>query len=370
MLAAGDGAAQGRAADAAVDLLGDPRGRIGLQGRGAHLTHADGLVAEAQLGHLVAPAVYVLLEAGRMRGGGRRHVLDAPVPVEPDVDSVHAQVEEVVEVLAAGDLGVEGDARVGVGRHGEAAAAQDVGPADTRTAQGVAHPLVELGAFGPETVAPARLALPRVGGALAVEEVARLGEDGQALAVGVAEAVDRLDQEVLVLHHLVVVQKDDHVVAEGGRHGKSHVADGTVPPQGQGLLLQVGRDVLDGAADRVGLGVADDHHAQVGVLAADALHAGTGAGGAGARRDQKDDYAQDAADFLEGGKAGLELGHRFGDRGRMVVDADLAHRGQVLGIRPIGGYDDDRVHGASCDLLANVRLPCHSNTVPSAAARA
>ena len=74
-------------------------------------------------------------------------------------------------------------------------------------------------------------------------------------------------------------------MAEGGRHGEAHVADGTVPPEGQGLLLQVGGDVLDGAADRVGLGVADDHHAQVGMLAADALHAGAGPGGAGARRD-------------------------------------------------------------------------------------
>ena len=278
-----------------------------------------------------------------MRGDLWRQVAHAPRAVKPHVVAVHAQVEQVVQVLAARDGGVEAHLAEHAGAHAEAAAAHVVGAADARAAQRAVHPLVELQAFGPPAVLPPRARDGRVRGVVHVEVAAALRGDLQALARGEPHAVHGVNQEVLVQGNLVVVQEDHHVVVEHGRDGQPHVADGAVAAKRNGIALEPRHGPVDGRAYELGLRRAYDQRVQPGVLAADAIDPRTCALHACGVAHKEHHDPEHAAHRVERREAGLELGQRLRHGRRVVIYADLADLGGRVAFRPVGWYDDDGI---------------------------
>ena len=195
----------------------------------------------------------------------------APLVVQPDVRSVHAQVQHVVQVLAAGDPRVERQALERLLVQRQAAAAHVVRTRQARAAHGLRHHLVERLALLPEVVVPLVLALREIR-ALGVEVEARLGQDGDALLRELAQAVHGLLQEVGVVHHLVVVQEHHGIEAERVRHHEPQVADGAVAGQAD-LLLQLAQpQLLHALLDERELGRTHHGHVERGVLRHLRLH--------------------------------------------------------------------------------------------------
>ena len=86
-----------------------------------------------------------------------------PLVVEPDIRAIHAQIEHVVQVLAAGDPRVEGEAPERLLVNGQATAAHMVRARQARAAHGLGDPLVEGAALLPEAVVPLVLPFREVG---------------------------------------------------------------------------------------------------------------------------------------------------------------------------------------------------------------
>lgn len=225
---------------------------------------------------------------------------------------------------------------------GEQAAAHVVRPRDARAGERPAHPAVELDALGPPAVRGIGLRGVRQRRALAVVEVAALGEDRQPLARLLAQGVQGLLHEIRTEHDLVVVQEDHAVVGEDARGGEAHVADGPVSAQGHRLARGARGDPVHAVADADGLALGEDRDGEGGMGAGDS--ADPLARGVRARRGahHEHDDAADVARLLERGQAGVELGLGRVQVGAVVVGA---RRLGVHGVRsPIGGDHDRRIH--------------------------
>ena len=167
------------------------RPRVGLERGRLHLLKVDERSGVFQLAVLVEPPEDVLAETRALACGARGQVTQDPLVVEPDIRAIHAQVKHVVQVLAAGDPRVEGEAPERLLVDGQAAAAHMVRARQARAAHGLGDPLVKSAALLPEAVVP--LVLPfREVGVLVVQIVPRLRHDGHALARELPEAVHGL----------------------------------------------------------------------------------------------------------------------------------------------------------------------------------
>lgn len=219
------------------------RPRVGLERGRLHLLKVDERSGVFQLAVLVEPPEDVLAETRALACGARGQVTQHPLVVEPDIRAVHAQVEHVVQILAAGDPRVKGEAPERLLVDGQAAAAHMVRARQARAAHGLGDPLVEGAALLPEAVVP--LVLPfREVGVLVVQIVPRLRHDGHALARELPEAVHGLFQEFRVVDHLVVVQEHHGVEAEHVGHEQAQIADGAVALKAD--LFGEALDVLPG----------------------------------------------------------------------------------------------------------------------------
>ena len=206
-------------------------------------------------------------------------------------------------------------------------------------------PLVEGAALLPEAVVP--LVVPvREERAFAVQVVAGLRQDGHALLRELAKAVHGLREELRVVHHLVVIQKDHGIEAEGVGDDEAQVADSAIP--GQADLLGQALDVLLGHAllyERQ-LGSADDEGGHLGMLVADSLHllGRLGLDGHVGRHEY-----HDKPEPLHLGKrlqAAPELAGLVGRRG-VVVEGNHVGTAAVAARIDEGGNDDNGIHGGS-----------------------
>ncbi len=232
--------------------------------------------------------------------------------------------------------------RLGINR--EATAAHVVRPRDARGLLSSGHPLVELGLLRPIAIAPPCGRLVGIARIVAIEEVPRLGRDGQVLPCKKAQTVHGIQEEVLVEGDLVVVHEHHHVVAKDGGDHQAHVANGPIPTQRDGLAFHLWSDHVDGVLDHLCLAVADDERVEVGVPRAYAVDPRPCGIRTVRRGDQQDHDTQHAAHLFQRGKAGLELGNGLRDGRRMVVGSDLADVARLVVLGPVGWDDDYRIH--------------------------
>ena len=80
----------------------------------------------------------------------RRTVRQRPLVVKPDVGTVHAQVEQIVQVFAAKDPRVEAQTAIRFAMQSQAATAYMVGAREARAGHGLADPIVERAALLPK----------------------------------------------------------------------------------------------------------------------------------------------------------------------------------------------------------------------------
>ena len=237
----------------------------------AHLQQVDLRAAELDLALLVEPAERVLLEAAGGVGRLGRQMAHSPLVVEPRLEAVHAQVDEVVEVLATRNERVEAHAAQRLVVHGGQAAAQRVRARQAGAAHGLLDVLVVELVLLPGAVVPVALVgcAPR---ALAVEEVAGLDEDRDAAAGLSAQAVAGALDEVLVLDDLVVVDEDDRVVTEDGREREADVADGAIACKRDACGDVAKAQLLEALVDERDLIGAHGDDAQAGEVGRDGAH--------------------------------------------------------------------------------------------------
>ena len=261
-----------------------------------------------QLGPLVVPTVHVLHKAWRALLGLGRQVAHGPLVIEPHVVAKHAHVKEVVQVLASGDKRVKGHTGKGAGVQGHKAAAHVVGARDAGARERLFHPAVELDALGPPTMADTHLVRGSQRGSVAIVEVPALDQNRQALARLLTQRVDRAFHKVGVDDGLIVVQKDNRVVAEHGGAGKPHVANGAVTAQAHALARALGRDLRHAVGNARCLGIGDHGDLERGVRVDDFAHAPGHIDRGRDRADHQKDDPRNVAHLLERGQAAVELG--------------------------------------------------------------
>ena len=313
VLAGEQHADEGGLAHAFIQSVRDPGARIGHERRRRDRIYVGAARGARELCPLVIPAIDVLHETRALLHLTGRQVLDHPCVVEPHVHARHAHVEQVIQVLAARDVRVEGHAPEGPGMHGEATAAHVIRPRDARARKGALHPPVELDALGPPPAGDAvLLGGIREGRTGLVVKVTALGKNGQPLACLMTQAVHGLLHEIGGEDHLVVVQEDHGVVPEDGGEGEPHVPDGAVAAQRDGLAAHVGRDRAHALHDRRRLVVGDERHVERGVLVDQGPHVPRDTVGLPLRAHQQHDDARYVANLLEGGEAPAKLGMGLG----------------------------------------------------------
>ena len=111
-----------------------------------------------------------------------------PLVIEPHVVAKHAHVKEVIQVLAAGDKRVKGYTRKGAGVQGHQAAAYVIGARDAGARERLFHP--------------------------AIEEIAALDQDRQALTRLLPQRIGRALHKVGVDDSLIVIQEDNRVMPQ------------------------------------------------------------------------------------------------------------------------------------------------------------
>ena len=346
MFAGEQGADQRGLAHAVVQPIRDPRTRIRHERGGRDRCDVGSARGAGELGALVVPTVHVLHESRRMLGLVGWQMLDHPGVVEPHVHTGKAHVEQEVQVLTAGDKRVEGHAAKRSRVYGKATTAHVIRTRDARARKGALHPTVELDALGPPAAGKTVL-LRGVGQRRAglVVEVAALGEDGQALARLMPQAVQGLLQEIGGKHHFVVVQEHHGVMTENGGAGQAHVANGAIATQGHALATNLGRDRGNAVHDDRRLAVGDERHLERGMVLDDAADALGDALRELLGADEQHDDATAVPDLLEGCQAAIELGARGAHLGSMVI---CPRRFKLGGIgRPIARYHDSWIHAPS-----------------------
>ena len=250
----------------AVELVAQPRPGIRHEALGRDLVQADDGIGRTQLLLLVNPTVHVLFETTGARGRVGRTVHDAPLVVEPYVETVHAQVKQVVEILATRDVGIEAHPGERFGMQRETPARQDVGPTDARGVERTIHPHVEERPLVPPAVIPRGRHGRGIRRIVLVEEVARFGDHREILTGHVSQAVDGIHEEFGGRDDLVVVQEHDRIMSEHGRHQQAHVLDGTIAAQTHGVAIQIGRDLGEGSLDHPRLRRRDHERIETTVL--------------------------------------------------------------------------------------------------------
>ena len=173
----------------AVDGVREPGARVRVERGGHDLHEVDLRLGKLDLAVLVEPAVDVLLEAPCGRSVLGRHMLDAQLVVEPDVNPVHMGRQDVVGIFPACDPRVERDFAVRVGMQHHATAACSVRARQARPFEGFRDVIVEPMRLVPEAVVPRDLLVGK-GAALPVEKVASLCRDDRAARSLVGDAVD------------------------------------------------------------------------------------------------------------------------------------------------------------------------------------
>ncbi len=333
---------QGRQPDAAADARLQERPRIRLERIGLHLHQVDLRTAVLHLAELVEPAEDVLEETRPLALRRRRQVAQVPLVVEPHVGAVHAQVQQVVQVLAARDPRVERRAHERRLVDGEAAAAHVVAARKPRPLHGVRDPGVERLALLPEMVVPLVLALGEER-PFGVEVVARLGEDGDALLGELAQPVHRLLEELGIVHHLVVVEEHHGIEAQRVGYRQPEVPDGAVAGEADLPAELAHAQLLEALLQDGLLGSAHHRDGQlrearrrlldlIGRLRLDGRLA--------------DDQQDDLADAL-GSHEGLQKARQLAllRQGRhVVVGGQHAAAFAAATGGNIGGHDDDGVH--------------------------
>ena len=177
--------------------------------------------------------------------------------------------------------------------------------------------------------------LGHVGRVVAHHIAARLGKDGQVLVVALTQAIDGVDEELVVEGDLVVIEEHADVVAEDACDHEAHVVDGTIAAQRDGLAIHVGNDSRDGIVDQGRLRRTDDQWVERRVPATDVHDPGARRCLAGKRGDDEHDDANDATHLLERVQAGLELGQGLVVGRRVVVRAQLAQLAGLVGRCPV-----------------------------------
>ena len=132
---------------------------------------------------------------------------DAPLVVEPHVQTIGTQVDKVVGVFTARNPCVEGNACECLGMNGETATAHRVAARNSGASQRLGHPLVEFEALGPMAVVEVHTTAIGESGVAMVEEVARLGNDRRSHARLRTQTIHSLCQELGVKDNFVIIDK-------------------------------------------------------------------------------------------------------------------------------------------------------------------
>ncbi len=218
---------------------------------------------------LIEPAEDILTETLPLMLGLGRKMTQLPFVVEPDIGSIHAQIQHVVQILAARDPWVERQPAIGLLMDGEAATADMVAARQARARHGLPDPVIERTALLPEAVVPTVLPFGIVG-ALVIDVVARLGKDGNALLRELAQPVDRLAHERRVIQHLVIIQEDDGFEAQRVRYDQAQIANSAISAQPDLLVHIRDAQLLHPLTDQVELHIADDQRGQLRMRGGDA----------------------------------------------------------------------------------------------------
>ena len=275
----------------------------------------------------------------------------APFVVEPDIGTVHAQVEQVIQILASGNPGVEAQALEGLLVQGKAPAAHMVRTGEPGAGKGLVDPLVERASLIPIAVVPLILA-EGMAVPFGIQVVSALREDGNAPARQLAQAVHALLQKGSVIDNLVVIDEHDAVETQDICKDEPQVADGGITGQPDLEFQPPEPELLEAAPDDVEFPRSHHHDAEQGETRGDFPHL--------FRRllldpplcrDQHGN-GTDATDPIERFQATgkLPFAHQ---RGRMVVhDRIVSVRGHRMARGDIGWDDNQGVHAGSFPFFA------------------
>ena len=246
-----------------------------------------------------------------------REVQEAELVVEPDVAAVHARVDEIVEVLAAGNPRIERDAAIRIRMQDHATAAADVGTAQARAAKDALDVVVEIGRLVPEMVIPGHV-LGRLGAVVAVVEKTGLGRDDRPRRSLARDAVHGALEKVGIGDDLVIIDEDDRVMTEYRGDDETEVSNGAVARETSRALVLADAHLLEPAVDMAHLRLADNDNVEVHEVVGDGAHAlDRLVLDARLRRDEQDD-AIDADDVTQGLQAPGQLA-RLVDGSHVVV---------------------------------------------------
>ena len=142
---------------------------------------------------------------------------------------------------------------------------------------------------------------------VSIIEVSALDQNRQALTRLLAQCIGRALHKVGIDDGLVIIQKDNRVVPQHRRAGKTHVADGTVAAQAHALARTLGRDLRHAVGNTRSLGVGDHGDLERRVCVDDFVHATGYVGRGGNRTDHQKDDARNVAHLLERSQAAIEF---------------------------------------------------------------
>ena len=191
-------------------------------------------------------------------------------------------------------------------------------------------------------MANAHLVCGRQRRSVSIVKVTALNQNRQALTRLLAQCIGRALHKVGIDNGLVVIQKDNGIVAEHRSAGKPHIANGAVSAQTHALARALGSNLRHTVGDTRCLGVGNHGDLERRVRVDDFVdtlrHISRGRDGT----DHQKDNPRNVAHLLERGQAAVELGIGGVESRRMVIGA----RGVCASViaRPIRWNHDRGVH--------------------------
>jgi hypothetical protein len=206
------------------------------------------------------------------------------------------------------------------------------------------------------------MAVARLNSALTRQNASAQCPSSGTFGRGRTKPHDRAGEEVAVGDHLVVIDEDDRLASERGRHDEPDVAHRTVAGEADARHHVREVELLEAAVQAADLRRPEDERVDVGELRQDAVDAILGLvfdAGVG-RRDEHDD-APEALDALERAEA-VRQGAVLVDGGRVVVDVDELVREPAATAGPERRDDDTGGQGdpLSCEVVEALRRSLRS----------
>ena len=201
----------------------------------------------------------------------RRTVHQRPLVVEPDIGTVHTQVEQIVQVFAAKNPRVKAQTAIRFAMQRQAATAYMVGARKARAGHGLADPIIERATLLPKMVVPTVLAL-RIVSAFIVEVEARFSKDRNALLGELAQAVHGLFQKCLVFDSFIVVDKHHRIESQHLGNNQTEVANGGIACKANSLLLTTEAQLIQALLNNLSFSAPNHQRVHLGELVGNVLN--------------------------------------------------------------------------------------------------